>query len=62
MHASLPGVQHEQVAKLAYELWERNGRPMGTAMRDWLQAERMMRLLDSSKPPFGAFSMEADEQ
>ena len=62
MRASLSSIQHEQVAKLAYELWERSGRPMDTAMRDWLLAERIVRRFDSSNPSFGAFSLEPDEQ
>lgn len=29
----------EDIAVRAYDLWERNGRPEGTADSDWLQAE-----------------------
>jgi hypothetical protein len=32
----------EQVAALAYELWESHGRPEGTDLEDWLQAERRL--------------------
>lgn len=59
---SLSDSWHEQVAKLAYELWERNGRPTGTATRDWLLAEELLRLRDPSNIPFGAFSLEAAEE
>ena len=31
---------HEQIAKLAYALWEQRGCPYGSAEFDWLQAER----------------------
>jgi hypothetical protein len=54
--------RHEQIAELAYALWERNGCPAGTAMRDWLQAERMMALRDPASLPFAALSLEAKEQ
>ena len=54
--------RREQIAKLAYELWERNGRPSGTAMKDWLRAERMLEFRDPEKLPFGALSLEAKEQ
>lgn len=58
---SLPDLRHQEIAKLAYEICEKNGRPAGSAEQDWFQAEQM---LDSTEPddlPFGAFSLEADE-
>ncbi len=30
---------HEQVAKRAYEKWMMRGRPEGTHMQDWMEAE-----------------------
>ena len=39
MSESSNNLLHEQVAKLAYEIWERNGRPTGTAKSDWLLAD-----------------------
>lgn len=62
MQTSKSDVRHEQIAKLAYELWERNGRPTGTAMSDWLRAERMLEFRDPEKLPFGVLSLEAKEQ
>ena len=32
--------RHEFVAKLAYELWEKRGRPIGSPEVDWLAAEQ----------------------
>jgi Protein of unknown function (DUF2934) len=32
--------RHEFVAKLAYELWERRGRPFGSPEVDWFAAEQ----------------------
>jgi hypothetical protein len=36
-------VPRDRVAARAYEIWVRNGRPEGTANRDWLQAEAELR-------------------
>jgi hypothetical protein len=32
-------ITHEMIAKRAYEKWVKRGRPMGTQMQDWLEAE-----------------------
>lgn len=32
--------RHELVAKLAYQLWEKRGRPIGSPEVDWLAAEQ----------------------
>lgn len=29
----------ERISRKAYELWEQRGRPEGSALRDWLEAE-----------------------
>ncbi len=42
------------VEELAYLLWERRGRPEGTAEKDWLEAERQL-----SAPKVAAASSEA---
>lgn len=34
---------HEDIATLAYELWERRGRPFGSPDEDWFQAARQLR-------------------
>jgi Protein of unknown function (DUF2934) len=33
-------VPHEKIAMRAYEKWCQHGRPHGTHMQDWLEAER----------------------
>jgi hypothetical protein len=33
---------HEVMAKLAYELWERRGCPLGSPEVDWLAAEQTL--------------------
>jgi len=32
--------QHEQIEKLAYQLWEARGRPLGSPDDDWFRAEQ----------------------
>jgi len=34
---------HEEIAALAYEIWEIRGRPPGDGREDWLEAERQLR-------------------
>ncbi len=34
---------HEEIAKLAYSYWEAGGRRYGSALEDWLSAERILR-------------------
>jgi hypothetical protein len=36
------GATHEEVEKLAYSYWVAGGRREGTALSDWLQAERIL--------------------
>jgi hypothetical protein len=32
-------VRHDEIARLAYVLWEARGRPEGSAEEDWIRAE-----------------------
>src|SRR5262245_9867947 len=47
-------IPREKIAARAYEIWDRNGRPEGTAERDWLQAEAELRTEVATAPPAGA--------
>jgi Protein of unknown function (DUF2934) len=38
---------HEEIAELAYELWERRGRPLGSPEIDWHAAESALGVRDS---------------
>ena len=38
---------HDVIAKLAYELWERRGRPVGSPEIDWYEAESALGMRDS---------------
>jgi len=37
------GISQDDIARCAYELWEREGRPNGRAAEHWLQAEALLR-------------------
>lgn len=37
---TMPKVAHEKIAMRAYEKWCQRGRPHGTHVQDWLDAER----------------------
>jgi hypothetical protein len=37
---SSPNVRHAMIARRAYQIWQAKGRPNGTSLRDWLQAEK----------------------
>jgi len=37
-------IQHEDIARLAYALWEARGSQDGSPEQDWLQAEQELRL------------------
>jgi hypothetical protein len=38
---------HEEIARLAYELWERRDRPLGSPEIDWYAAESALGVRDS---------------
>ena len=38
----LPAVSSNDIARLAYELFERRGRRHGAELEDWLEAERQL--------------------
>jgi Protein of unknown function (DUF2934) len=37
--AAGPAALHDMIAQRAYSLWQLHGCPVGTALKDWLQAE-----------------------
>lgn len=47
------GIPRDKVAERAYEIWVRNGRPTGTAERDWQQALREL-AAEVAAPPVAA--------
>ena len=38
---------HEEIARLAYQFWERRGRPLGSPEMDWSAAESALGVRDS---------------
>ena len=36
------GPSHEEIAALAYELWEKGGRQPGSELENWLKAEKQL--------------------
>jgi hypothetical protein len=59
----LSSAQHEQIEKLAYQLWEERGRPLGSPEDDWFRAEQeFIQSSDSpSRLPFSSLTMEPVE-
>lgn len=41
--------RHDQIAKLAYKLWEHRGRPVGSPEIDWSAAESALGVRDSQE-------------
>jgi hypothetical protein len=41
--ASISAVDHELIARLAYQFWEARGCPNGSAEEDWFRAEQELR-------------------
>ena len=40
---SLLKIPHERIAMRAYEKWVNRGRPVGSPVQDWLEAEKELR-------------------
>ena len=47
---------NNEIARLAYELWERRGRPLGSPEIDWYAAERALGVRDSQEE-YSPFSL-----
>lgn len=47
-----PMIPQEKIAMRAYEKWVKRGRPQGTEMQDWLEAEKELKAeMSRTKPP-----------
>jgi hypothetical protein len=59
----LSDAQRQQIEKLAYQLWEERGRPLGSPGDDWFRAEEeFIQSSDSpSRLPFSSLTMEPVE-
>jgi hypothetical protein len=54
----MPAISHDQIARLAYLNWERDGRPEGHDQKYWLEAEEQIKatrdlLISELIPPLG---------
>jgi hypothetical protein len=62
MNESFTEDVHELTEKLAYENWERRGRPMGSPEVDWRAAEETLALSHTYKDlPLYSLQMEPSE-
>jgi Protein of unknown function (DUF2934) len=56
------GHRHDEISKLAYELWERRGRPPGSPEFDWYEAESALAVRDfPGQSPFVSVRLEPEE-
>ena len=51
----------DQIAILAYQLWESRGRPLGSPEIDWYAAERKLRARNSQEQFYLGLSPEPEE-
>ncbi len=64
MEVSFAGDVHGLMNKLAYEYWERRGRPLGSPEKDWCAAEKAIESARAhGKDDFSLYSLRlgADE-
>jgi hypothetical protein len=56
----LSDAEREQIEKLAYQLWEQRGRPLGSPDDDWFRAEKefIQRSDSPSRLPFSSLMLE----
>jgi hypothetical protein len=54
--------RHDEIAMLAYQLWERRGRPLGSPEIDWYAAESALGVRNSrEQSPFLSVRLEPEE-
>ena len=46
-------LNHENIARLAYQFWEERGRPFGSSEMDWLRAEQELQARPETGEPVG---------
>lgn len=50
MDGHVRALRGEDIARLAYQIWEERGRPVGSAEVDWYEAERQLQTRSSEMP------------
>ena len=51
MDGCVRALRGEEIARLAYQIWEERGRPIGSAEADWYEAERQLQIRGEAMPP-----------
>jgi hypothetical protein len=47
-------IPHDKIAMRAYEKWVKRGRPPGTEVQDWIEAEKELKTEYAKSPMAGA--------
>jgi hypothetical protein len=50
MDGHVRALRGEDIARLAYQIWEERGRPIGSAEADWYEAERQLQIRGGAMP------------
>jgi hypothetical protein len=50
-------IEHSRIERLAFQLWEERGSPLGSPAEDWLRAEEQLRSERLSELPLFSLSM-----
>ena len=56
----IAGDEHEVTAILAYRLWEKRGRPLGSPDVDWFEAKKQLALSRKSHTALTIFGLEME--
>ena len=60
---SLDGPLHHDIEALAYQLWEKRGRPLGSPDEDWYRAQAELNQAQQAEDlPMYAMRLEAQEE
>jgi hypothetical protein len=51
MEGHVSALGGEDIARLAYQIWEERGRPIGSAEVDWYEAERQLQIRSGAMSP-----------
>ncbi len=49
-HAAGTSLEHDQIAQLAYQLWQQRGCPIGSPEEDWYRAQQQLQRRAKSAP------------
>ena len=52
-----PGIRHEDIERLAYELWQSRGSPVGSPQEDWEHATDIMVMREAAGRSAGEWNV-----